>query len=121
MMKIAVACDGENVAEHFGHCEGFAIFDAENGRLLGGEQRIPNPGHRPGFLPNFLHEQGVTVVVSGGMGGGAIQIFNEKNIAVITGAVGSAADAAKACAEGRLLTTGAVCNRHEHHGECGGH
>ena len=87
MMKIAVASDGKDVAGHFGHCEAFAIFDADNGQIVK-EERIPNPGHKPGFLPNFLHEKGVTVIISGGMGGGAIDIFNEKKIAVVVGASG---------------------------------
>ena len=79
MIKIAIASDGTNVAEHFGHCEAFTLFDADNGQIVK-EERIPNPGHKPGFLPIFLHEQGVTVIISGGMGGGAITLFNEKNI-----------------------------------------
>lgn len=29
-MKIAVASEGEEVSMHFGHCEGFWIFDVEN-------------------------------------------------------------------------------------------
>ncbi len=120
MMKIAVASDGKDVAGHFGHCEAFAIFDADNGQIVK-EERIPNPGHKPGFLPNFLHEKGVTVIISGGMGGGAIDIFNEKKIAVVVGASGDASEAARAYAQGKLASTGSVCNQHAHHGECGGH
>lgn len=51
---------------------------------------IPNPGHKPGFLPNFLNNLGVNVIISGGMSGGAIDIFNEKGIEVIEGASGNA-------------------------------
>lgn len=120
MIKIAVACVGDDVAEHFGHCEAFMLFDVENKTIVK-EERIPNPGHKPGFLPNFLNDKGVKVVISGGMGGGAIAIFNEKQIQVVTGASGNAAAAAKAFAEGTLVSTGSICNRHEHHGECGGH
>ena len=40
------------VTEHFGHCEGFNIFNAENGKITESEF-VPNPGHRPGFLPVF--------------------------------------------------------------------
>lgn len=120
MVKIAVACVGNEVAEHFGHCEAFMLFDVDGGAIVK-EERIPNPGHKPGFLPNFLHEKGATVVISGGMGGGAIQIFNEKGVEVVTGANGDARTAAKAYAQGELVSTGSICNRHEHHGECGGH
>jgi predicted Fe-Mo cluster-binding NifX family protein len=79
---------------------------------------IPNPGHRPGFLPVFLHELGVNVIISGGMGGGAIDLFNEKNIEVIVGATGNSETAAKAYLEGNLKSTGSVCHQHMHHGEC---
>ena len=85
------------------------------------EESIANPGHKPGFLPNFLNDMGVKVVISGGMGGGAIEIFNEKNIEVITGATGEAKAAVEAYVAGNLKSTGSVCNEHEHHGECGNH
>lgn len=51
MMRIAEA-EGKNVTEHFGHCEGFLIYDAENGEILK-EEMVLNPWHKPGFLPNF--------------------------------------------------------------------
>jgi len=120
MIKIAVASEQELVTGHFGHCINFNIFEAENNRIIKSES-ILNPGHRPGFLPNFLNEMGVNVVISGGMGGGAIDIFNEKGIEVIVGASGGAKAAAEAYLEGTLMSTGSVCHEHQHHGECGGH
>lgn len=116
-MKIAVASDQNNVAGHFGHCETFNIIDVENGAISRVEA-VPNPGHKPGFLPNFLNDMGVNVIISGGMGGGAIDIFNEKGIEVIVGATGDAKEAAKAYIAGNLKSTGSVCNKHEHHDEC---
>lgn len=117
-MKIAVASEGKMVTEHFGHCEGFTIFDSEN-NVIKGKEFIPNPGHRPGFLPVFLHEKGVNVIISGGMGGGAIEIFNEKGIKVITGASGDAHMAVEHYLQGNLKSTGSVCHEHQHEDECG--
>ena len=117
-MKIAVASDGGQVTEHFGHCQSFRIYQAETDRIVKSET-IPNPGHRPGFLPNFLNDQGDNVIISGGMGGGAIEIFAEKGIEVVTGAKGNADDAAKCYLQGSLKSTGTVCHEHQHHGECG--
>ncbi len=88
-MKIAVASEGKIVTEHCGHCESFNIYDTENGSIVKSDS-VPNPGHRPGFLPNFLNDMGVKVIISGGMGGGAVDIFNEKGIEVISGASGDA-------------------------------
>jgi len=117
-MKIAVASEGNMVTEHFGHCEGFLIFETEKDKIIQSEM-VANPGHRPGFLPNFLNDLGVNVIISGGMGGGAIEIFNEKNIEVIVGASGEAKTAAESYLKGELKSTGSVCHEHQHSDECG--
>ena len=113
MMKIAVASDGKNVTEHFGHCTDFLIYDAERDTILG-EEAVPNPGHKPGFLPNFLADRGVQVIISGGMGGGAVDIFNERNVEVVVGASGDAKTAVQNYLKGALKTTGSVCHEHQH-------
>jgi len=117
-MKIAVASEGKLVTEHFGHCEGFTIFDVEANKITG-SNFIENPGHRPGFLPNFLNDLGVNVIISGGMGGGAVDIFNERGIEVITGATGLAEDNVKSYLEGKLKSSGSICHEHQHADECG--
>ncbi|HCJ56359.1 NifB/NifX family molybdenum-iron cluster-binding protein [Lutispora sp.] len=119
-MKIAVAREGNKVAQHFGHCEGFEIFTEEAGRISG-KQFFQNPGHKPGFLPNYLNDLGVNVIISGGMGSGAIEIFNEKNIEVITGASGDPSHNAESYLKGELKSAGSVCHEHEHHDSCEGH
>lgn len=117
-MKIAVASDNNRVAGHFGHCEGFHIFHVESNDIIKVEV-VANPGHRPGFLPNFLNDAGVNVIISGGMGGGAIDIFNEKGIKVITGASGLSEDVVKTYINGQLESAGTVCKEHMNHGDCG--
>lgn len=117
-MKIAVASEKEMVTEHFGHCENFNIFETEGNKIVKIES-INNPGHRPGFLPNFLNDMGVNVIISGGMGGGAVEIFNEKGIEVITGARGEAKIAAEEYLKGNLKSSGSICHEHQHNDECG--
>lgn len=117
-MKIAIATEGDSVSEHFGHCEGFTIFEVENKTAMG-RQFVGNPGHKPGFLPNYLNEQGVNVIIAGGMGGGAIEIFNEKGIKVITGVNGGLEETINKFLKDELETSGRVCNQHQHAGECG--
>lgn len=119
-MKIAVARMGKTVAEHFGHCENFGIYVCENNAVVS-EQSMPNPGHRPGFLPNFLADMGVRVIISGGMGGGAVDIFNERKVEVVVGAKGDAKAAVEAYLRGELKSTGSICQEHEHAHECGEH
>ncbi len=116
-MKIAVASEGKMVTEHFGHCQGFAIFEVENNQIRS-KGFIPNPGHKPGFLPVFLYDKGVNVIIAGGMGAGAADIFNEKGIEVITGAQGDAETAVEGYLKGELKSTGSICHEHQHHDEC---
>ena len=118
MLRIAIASENKMVTEHFGHCEAFMIFDTENNKIVKSET-IANPGHKPGFLPNFLADRGVNIIISGGMGGGAVEIFNERNIEVIVGASGDAKTAVENYLKDILKTTGSVCHEHQHHDECG--
>lgn len=116
-MIIAVASENSKVTEHFGHCINFNLYHSKANTITHHES-IANPGHKPGFLPNYLHDLGVDVIISGGMGGGAIDIFNERNIEVIVGATGEARAAAEAYLRGELKSTGSVCHQHSHHDEC---
>jgi len=118
MFRIAVAAEGKKVTEHFGHCVNFMLFDVENNQITK-EESVDNPGHKPGFLPNFLADQGVKVIISGGMGQGAVDIFNERDVEVVTGASGDARKAAERYLKGELKSTGSVCHEHQHHDECG--
>lgn len=119
-MKIAVAAMGNMVAQHFGHCEKFVFVEVEGNKIIAMNE-VENPGHKPGFLPNFLADRGANVIISGGMGGGATTIFNERNVEVVVGASGAVKDAVEAYVAGELESTGSVCNKHEHAGDCGNH
>ena len=119
-MKIAVSCNGSQIWPHFGHCENFCIYETGDGKILS-QECVANPGHRPGFLPNFLADMGVEVIISGGMGGGAVDIFNERGVEVILGAQGDANAAVESYLRGELKSTGSVCHEHAHADECGGH
>lgn len=116
-MKIAVASEDNIITEHFGHCKNFNIYYTKSGEIID-IQSIENPGHKPGFLPNFLNDLDVKVIISGGMGGGAIEIFNEKDIEVIVGAQGDSKKAVEDYLTGNLKSTGSVCHQHEHEGNC---
>lgn len=119
-MRIAVAAMGTQVSDHFGHCESFLFFDTAESRITA-VSSVPNPGHRPGYLPNFLADNGAQVIISGGMGGGAVDIFNERGMEVIIGVQGDARTAVETYLRGELESTGSVCHNHEHAHECGEH
>ena len=117
LVKIAVASDGKLVSGHFGHCEGFHVFETD-GKTITQEKMVANPGHKPGYLPNFLHDHGVNVIISGGMGGGAIDLFNKKGIQVVTGASGDVKQVVEDYLHGLLNASVSVCDQHQHQDQC---
>ena len=86
-MKVAVPTAGDRLCMHFGHCEKFVIVDVnETERKITGKEEVVPPPHEPGVLPKWLHDLGAQVIIAGGMGSRAKQLFVEKGIKVITGA-----------------------------------
>jgi len=86
-MKIAVPVAQGRLSAHFGHCEEFAIFEADEGgeEVLKKTMHKP-PAHEPGALPRWLHELGADVIIAGGMGQRAQQLFTQNGITVVVGA-----------------------------------
>ncbi len=82
---IAIPTSNNSLCQHFGHCEKFAIFQIEDGKITE-EAYLSPPPHEPGVLPAWLASQGVKYVIAGGMGNRAISLFNQHNIQVYTGA-----------------------------------
>jgi Mrp family chromosome partitioning ATPase/predicted Fe-Mo cluster-binding NifX family protein len=90
-MKIAIPVADGKLCMHFGHCEQFALLDAdEKTKKVTGKQMLTPPPHEPGVLPRWLHEQGANVIIAGGMGQRAQTLFAENGIKVVVGASGDA-------------------------------
>ena len=84
MEKIAVPVAGGMLSSHFGHCEEFLFAAVENGKVTKTENLVPPP-HEPGVIPNWLAQQGATVVLVGGMGERAQDILQSRGVAVVCG------------------------------------
>ncbi|MCD4691348.1 MAG: NifB/NifX family molybdenum-iron cluster-binding protein [Calditrichales bacterium] len=80
----AIPTESGKLCAHFGHCEKFAIVETEDQKVVK-EEYITPPGHQPGVYPQFLAQQGVSVIISGGMGMKAQQLFAQNNIEVCMG------------------------------------
>ncbi|MBL7156584.1 MAG: NifB/NifX family molybdenum-iron cluster-binding protein [Candidatus Omnitrophica bacterium] len=107
-MKIAISTDGDNVSAHFGRCPEFTILDISENKLIKKEV-VPNPGHQPGAIPQFLHEKGVNVIIAGGMGMRATQFFEELNIKAIVGISGKIDEVLKKILKGTLEGGESLC------------
>jgi len=89
-MRYAIPVTKEVVASHFGHCSHFALFDVdEQTRVIANKEVVASPGHEPGVLPAWLAEQGVSVVIAGGMGMRAQSLFQQSRIEVVVGVLSS--------------------------------
>ncbi|MBC8403025.1 MAG: NifB/NifX family molybdenum-iron cluster-binding protein [Candidatus Marinimicrobia bacterium] len=80
----AVPTENGKLCAHFGHCEKFTIVETENQKIVK-EELLEPPVHQPGVYPQFLAQQGVSVIISGGMGQKAQQLFIQNNIEVCMG------------------------------------
>lgn len=86
-MKVAISTDQGYVSAHFGRCQAYTIVEIKEGQVLSREE-ILNPGHQPGFLPEYLSGKGVNCIIAAGMGPRAQGLFAQKNIETVIGVQG---------------------------------
>jgi len=120
MKKVAVPVAEGILSSHFGHCEHFLFATVEEGKITGMEKLIPPP-HEPGVIPNWLAEQGATVVLVGGMGERAQQILESRGVAVICGIQpGNPVEIVNQYLSQNLTVGGNACNHDgDDHHDCG--
>jgi len=120
-MKIAVPVRGKEVDSHFGHCEGFSVFTLDERKAIVAEEALASPagcGCKSG-VGATLAKMGVTHLVAGNMGEGAVRALASHGIAVARGAAGEARAAVERFAAGTLTDSGTGCAEHQHGHDCG--
>lgn len=81
---IAIPTIKGRLCASLGRCEKFAIVELKGRKILQ-ERYIDPPAHRPGAYPKFLADYGVSIIITGGLGNEAYQIFHQNNIKVFVG------------------------------------
>jgi predicted Fe-Mo cluster-binding NifX family protein len=119
-MKIAIPHENGRLHGRFGGCREFALVqvDAEK-RVTQKTDVLPAPEHKPGAIPRWLREQGVEVVIAGGIGHRALDIFSHHGITVRAGKPGARVEALVASYLRGVLTN--PPNGCEHHGHVHDH
>ncbi len=123
---VALAVDDDkglegSVSQHFGRCPCYLLVELD-GKEIGDSRIEQNPfygNHQPGQVPMFIKEIGADVIIAGGMGPRAVDIFSRLGIEVATGAVGKAGLVLDAYLRGEV--SGIVPCAHDHADSCGGH
>ncbi|MCX6325148.1 MAG: NifB/NifX family molybdenum-iron cluster-binding protein [Bacteroidia bacterium] len=121
-MKIAVPVTKENqIDSHFGHCESYGIFTISEKNEIAGIESVESPqgcGCKSD-IASVLASDGVTVMLAGGIGGGAINVLNNSGIEVIRGCSGDATEVVKLYLSGLVEDSGSSCHQHEAHKQDG--
>lgn len=92
-MKIAIPMADGRLCMHFGHCQQFALVQVdEAAKTITATDYLTPPPHEPGVLPRWLHQQGAQVIIAGGMGQRAKDLFAQSGIAVVVGAPAEAVE-----------------------------
>ena len=121
-MKIALPSNGTEVDEHFGHCRCFTIFEVDDANNIASEETLtppPDCGCKSSIVPQ-LARMGVSVMLAGNMGGGAVNVLASNGIKVIRGCAGNVHEVARAWLAGSLNDSGTSCQSHDS-GGCPGH
>jgi len=118
-MKVAVPTRGNNVDDHFGHCEAYTIFNIEETQKVISSELLPSPqgcGCKSN-IATVLKNKGVSVMLAGNMGNGAFNVLRNQGIEVFRGNSGDINKLIASFLQGKVGDSGKGCHQHELHGE----
>ena len=109
----------EKVAEHFGRCSKFILYELNGDKEIIKTESYFNPlnGQHGGTcqLPGYIRQFEVNTIIAGGMGAKAVENFHSFGIEVITAPGVKVEEAFRLFTEGKLSGYDA-CAGHDH--EC---
>jgi predicted Fe-Mo cluster-binding NifX family protein len=118
-MKIALPTRQNQIDSHFGHCEYFTVLTVDDiSKEIISQDTVKSPegcGCKSD-IASVLSGMGVTVMLAGDMGEGAVHVLNSSGIQVLRGCSGNIIDVAVKWLCGVLEDSGESCHAHDH--EC---
>ena len=118
MKTIAIPITKNNqIDDHFGHCEYYGIYMISDNKEITSQEIVQSPdgcGCKSNIAAT-LAQKGVSVMLAGGIGSGAIRVLNQAGIQVVRGCSGNAEEIVKQYALGNIQDNGESCLHHEHH------
>lgn len=119
-MKIAVPTRGNVVDDHFGNCELYTVFTTDENKKIIQTEIVPSPqgcGCKSN-IASVLKQQGVSVMLAGNMGGGALNVLSMHGIDVYRGCTGDVKLVTEAFLQGQIDDSGESCHHHEEGHQC---
>ncbi len=115
-MKIALPSRGNMIDDHFGHCEYFTVITVDDNKEIIKTEIVDSPagcGCKSNIV-GILSQMGVTLMLAGNMGEGAVNVLGSHGIKVIRGCSGEVEKVVKNWLTGDISDNGVSCHAHEH-------
>lgn len=119
-MKIAVPTKGGSVDGHFGHCQFYTVFNIDEDKKIIGSEMLPSPqgcGCKSN-IASILRQKGVSIMLAGNMGDGALNVLNNNGIDVYRGCSGDVRQQVEAFLHGQIGDSGEGCVQHGEGQQC---
>ncbi len=120
-MKIALPTRENYIDGHFGHCEYYTVFTIDDSSKEILNQEIIASPQGCGCKSNIattLGEMGVSLLLAGNMGEGAVNVLSRAGIEVVRGCSGDVKEVALSWLAGSVIDSGEMCHAHEAGHEC---
>lgn len=117
MIKLAVPTTGIVVDDHFGHCDAYTVFTVDTNKKIVKTEILPSPqgcGCKSN-IATILKEKGVSAMLAGNMGDGALNVLKNQGIEVYRGCSGDVRQLAENFLQGQIGDSGEACHHHEDH------
>jgi len=123
MKKIAIPTRENIVDDHFGHCQFYTIFTIGADNKIEKKEILPSPvgcGCKSNIASVF-QQMGVSLMLAGNMGNGALNVLSSHGINVFRGCTGDVQQVAQDYLSGAINDSGEGCHHHEDGHECNQH
>ncbi|WP_430811164.1 MULTISPECIES: NifB/NifX family molybdenum-iron cluster-binding protein [unclassified Carboxylicivirga] len=119
-MKLAIPTKNNVVDDHFGHCEAYTIItaDAEQNILDTEIMAAPAGCGCKSNIAAVLQQKGISVMLAGNMGTGALNALNSHGIRVFRGCSGDVMQVAQNYLNNKVEDSGIGCQQHGHGHQC---
>lgn len=119
-MKIAIPTRGSQIDDHFGHCQAYTVFTVDVNNKIEKSEIVPSPqgcGCKSN-IASIFKDMGVTIMLAGNMGNGALNILNNHGIKVYRGCSGEVSQITESYLNGKIDDSGTGCNHHDEGHQC---
>lgn len=115
MKKIATPLDINNgIDDHFGHCEKFGVYTISDSNAIISTEFV-EAAEGCGCKSNIatvLANKGVSLMLAGNIGAGAVNVLSTNGITVIKGCSGNAIETIDKYLKGEIVDNGIICEHH---------